>query len=138
MIGVAIRALPAIAAIGLAGVVSTATIRAGVSGAGDQDNDDSRYRGISGNGRFVAFEAAATNLVSDEFNAARDVFVFDGVTKKTTLVSRSSTGVQGDAGSIYPAIAASGLFVAFMSSATTLVADDTNGTTDIFVGGPLW
>lgn len=48
-------------------------------------------------------------------------------------VSVSSSGVQGDAWSqVDPKLSADGRFVAFVSSATTLVSGDTNGFEDIF------
>jgi Tol biopolymer transport system component len=51
----------------------------------------------------------------------------------TVLVSVSSTGIQGDQESILPALSGDGRFVAFASSATTLVPRDTNGASDIFL-----
>lgn len=51
----------------------------------------------------------------------------------TTRVSVHSTGSQGDANSFTPVLSANGRFVAFVSSATNLVADDTNNAGDIFL-----
>jgi len=52
----------------------------------------------------------------------------------TQRVSVSSTGVQSNGHSLGPgAIAASGLFVAFTSNASNLVAGDTNNSADAFV-----
>lgn len=48
-------------------------------------------------------------------------------------VSVSATSVQGDRDSGGPVISADGRYVAFASSATTLVPGDTNNTPDIFV-----
>ena len=45
----------------------------------------------------------------------------------------SSAGVPGDDASTAAAVSGDGRFVAFWSSASTLVAGDTNGTTDVFV-----
>jgi cold shock CspA family protein len=51
-----------------------------------------------------------------------------------TLVSVDSNGVQENDDSTYGlAISADGRFVAFVSYATNLVANDTNGSTDVFV-----
>jgi Tol biopolymer transport system component len=52
---------------------------------------------------------------------------------RTTLVSVSSTGVQGDLYSYAVAISARGRYVLFNSQATNLVADDTNERSDAFV-----
>jgi hypothetical protein len=51
----------------------------------------------------------------------------------TERVSVSSGGVQGNGQSAGPTISADGRFVAFVSSATNLVPDDTNGAFDVFV-----
>ncbi len=87
----------------------------------------------SSDGRFVAFESTAPDLVLGDSNRLSDVFVTDRQTGVTTRVSVSSAGIQGNAGSSNPAISADGRFVAFESSADNLVASDTNGTSDVFV-----
>jgi Tol biopolymer transport system component len=89
---------------------------------------------ISANGNFVSFESAATNLVAGDNNGIGDVFVHDLQAHVTTLVSVNSAGVQGNGDSTSgSAISEDGRFVAFPSSATNLVAGDTNGTVDVFV-----
>jgi archaellum component FlaF (FlaF/FlaG flagellin family) len=93
----------------------------------------SLFSSISGDGRFVAFASAATNLVPDDTNDAVDIFVHDNSTGQTTRVSVSSRGAQANSLSVLPNISADGRFVAFESAASNLVAGDTNGTLDIFV-----
>ena len=90
---------------------------------------------ISGDGRFVAFASNATNLVSDDTNGSKDVFVRDRVAASTTRVSVATGGGQASAccGSDAPAISADGRYVAFESAATNLVVGDTNGLADIFL-----
>jgi TolB protein len=88
---------------------------------------------VSGNGRFVAFSSAATNLVPDDTNAAADVFVRDLRTRTTTRISVTTAGVQGDAASYFPSISADGRVVAFRSLARNLVDDDRNNVEDVFV-----
>lgn len=82
---------------------------------------------ISSDGRFVAFTSAAKNLVSGDTNNVPDVFVHDRNTKKTTRISVSNAGVQGNSASINPAISPDGRYVAFESGANNLVPGDTNG-----------
>jgi Tol biopolymer transport system component len=53
--------------------------------------------------------------------AGRDVFVHDRVTGRTSLVSRSSAGANGDAASLFPDISPDGRYVAFASSARNLI-----------------
>lgn len=52
---------------------------------------------------------------------------------KTKLISQSSSGATTDAISFHPSVSGDGRLVAFASDATTLVAHDTNGQTDVFV-----
>jgi Tol biopolymer transport system component len=110
-----------------------ATTRVSVSATGAQGNDHSSFPSISADGRFVAFESDATNLVTGDTNGTRDILVKDRQTGAVELVSVSSSGVQGDGISEHAAISADGRYVAFLSSATNLVAGDTNGVGDIFV-----
>jgi Tol biopolymer transport system component len=95
-------------------------------------NDDSGGPAISANGRYVAFDTLASNLVKGDTNAAYDVFVRDLATGTTRRVSVDSHEVQGDAPSADPAISAGGRFVAFASDAH-LVGGDTGEIGDVFV-----
>ncbi|HWP32099.1 MAG TPA: hypothetical protein VNK96_10315 [Fimbriimonadales bacterium] len=109
------------------------TTRISVSSSGSQGNSYSDSPSISADGRYVAFESYASNLVSGDTNGTDDVFVHDRQTGKTTLVSVSSSGAQGDYWSQEPSISADGRYVAFSSLASNLVSGDTNGTSDVFV-----
>jgi TolB protein len=88
---------------------------------------------ISENGRYLTFTSEATNLVKGDTNAASDVYLRDLVKGKTTRVSVSGAGAQGDGASGESAVDASGRYVAFASRATNLVRGDTNGHTDVFL-----
>ncbi len=96
-------------------------------------NGDSLRPAISANGRYIAYESYATNLVAGDTNNASDIFRYDRTTGTTTRVSVASGGAQGDSDSISPAISDDGSRVAFASSASNLVSGDTNGSFDIFV-----
>jgi len=100
---------------------------------GAPGNNDSVAPSISADGRYVAFQSYAWNLVAGDANGYSDVFVRDRQTGATELVSVGSSGVQGNAASFAPSISADGRFVAFESGAANLVPGDTNGATDIFV-----
>jgi len=88
---------------------------------------------ISGDGRYVAFDSAATNLVTGDQNAQDDIFVRDRAGSTTVLASRSTQGKQADAHCSLPRLSADGAFVAFGSFATNLVTNDLNGVHDVFV-----
>jgi Tol biopolymer transport system component len=107
--------------------------RVSVSSAGAQGDGRSWAGQISDDGRYVVFHSEATNLVPGDTNGVRDVFVRDRKKRLTTRVSVSSTGEQGDGASSWPAISGNGRFIGFTSTATNLVAGDTNDGGDIFV-----
>ena len=109
------------------------TRRVSVGAGGVQGNGHSLNPAISADGRYVAFESDATNLVPGDTNEATDVFVRDRQTGTTRRVSVSSGGVQGNNTSFSQALSADGRFVAFRSDATNLVPGDTNGMGDVFV-----
>src|SRR5262249_36172564 len=123
--------------------VTGVTVRVSISSSAAEGNGSSYYPALSKDGRFVAFESVATNLVPFDGNGKSDVFVhdrdpdrngiYDEGNGKTTRVSVSSPGVGGDGGSYFPAISANGRDVAFHSEADDLVAGDTNGGLDVFV-----
>jgi hypothetical protein len=123
---------------------AVATTRISLSSDGAQANSDSQFPQLSRNSRFVAFSSYADNLADGDANGFVDVFVRDRDSDKdgvfdepgavaTVRVSTSSAGEEGDGESDYPAITASGRFVMFRSSASNLVAGDTNGVNDVFV-----
>lgn len=89
---------------------------------GDAPNGASGAPAISANGKVVAFESAASNLVADDGNSAPDVFRRDRDAGKTTLVSVTPDGHAGAGQSRLPAISADGRMVAFQSTADDLVS----------------
>src|SRR5688572_4209052 len=113
--------------------VAPATERVSVGSGGSQGDGTSHASAISADGRYVAFASWASNLVAGDTNGSGDVFVRDRQTGTTERVSVASGGSEGDADSWEPAISADGRYVAFSSSASNLVPDDTNGTFDVFI-----
>ncbi len=83
---------------------------------------------ISGNGRYVAFDSDATNLVRKGGNGHTNVYVRDRTLRRTSVVSLSSTGAAGDNDSFSPAISADGHFVVFDSLADDLAPDAAAGS----------
>jgi Tol biopolymer transport system component len=112
------------------------TTRVSVSSAGVQANGHSYSFSTSADGRYVAFESVATNLVPGDNNGMSDVFVRDRVTGQTARVSITrGSRRQGDdwSWSGDPSISTDGRYVAFASFASDLVPGDTNGILDVFV-----
>jgi Tol biopolymer transport system component len=109
------------------------TERVSVDSSGAAGNDRSWFASISTDGRYVAFESSASNLVPGDTNGAPDVFVHDRQTGVTERVSVDSSGLQGNGQSVIPSISADGRHVAFTSYANNLVPGDTNSERDVFV-----
>ncbi|MFI5494351.1 TolB family protein [Actinoplanes sp. NPDC051859] len=89
---------------------------------------------VSGDGRFVAFRSAATDIVPGDGNGTTDIFLRDRSFKETTLVSVASNGRQANGWSDGATLNADGRYVAFRSAADNLTpGGDTNDVPDIFV-----
>lgn len=88
---------------------------------------------ISSNGRYLTFSSRAEDLVTNDSNGFRDVFVQDRVAGLTVLASANTNGISGNGPSYDPSISTDGRYVAFTSVANDLVAGDTNNASDVFV-----
>lgn len=119
--------------VGVEPVSAQATARASVSSGGFEAHDSSLDPVLSADGRLVAFTSYADDLIPSDQNGVRDVFVHDRVTGATTLASVTSLGAQAHGPSELPHLSRDGRFVAFESSAADLVANDANGSFDVFV-----
>ncbi|MFQ6048882.1 MAG: TolB family protein [Phycisphaerae bacterium] len=113
--------------------ITAQPLRVSIDSAGNQANGHSQRVQVSGDGRFVAFQSAASNLVPDDTNGNWDIFVHDRTTGQTSRVSVDSAGTQANGPSKRPAISYDGRYVAFFSWADNLVPDDTNGATEVFL-----
>jgi len=118
----------------------TDRISFGYDGISQSNNESGYYLccggygvAISGDGRYVAFESKASNLVPNDTNGYSDIFVYDKQTKITKRVSVSSTGEEANGGSYWVSISNDGSRIAFTSAASNLVDGDTNNALDVFV-----
>jgi Tol biopolymer transport system component len=116
------------------------TTRLDVSSYGRQASRGSQSAApaTSADGRYVAFLSNAANLVTGDTNRVTDIFVRDRKRGRTVRVSigprgRQARDIRSRNGSTSPSISADGRFVAFVSSATNLVSNDTNRMPDVFV-----
>jgi len=108
---------------------------------GGEPDAESVSPAISADGRFVAFESDASDVVENDVNNVSDVFLRDtctgvpeGCTPVTTRVSVGDPGgVEANGASHSPTISADGRFVAFDSEARNLVADGASAPTGAFV-----
>jgi Tol biopolymer transport system component len=91
---------------------------------------------ISADGRFVAYRSLASNIVPDDNNGVADVFVYDRVTRSTTLLSASQFGNRSaNHLSMTPFFSADGKTLLFESWASDLVPHDFNAVGDVFAYG---
>jgi Tol biopolymer transport system component len=88
---------------------------------------------ISADGRYVAFESDSPKLVPVDVNGKRDVFLWERVTRATTLVSVPQAGAVADDHTYRPTPSDGGRYVAFLSYASNMVPGDTNSAADVFV-----
>ncbi|MFF3617003.1 TolB family protein [Streptomyces sp. NPDC002580] len=104
-------------------------MRISVSNDGTEGNGGSFSPDISADGQTVVFDSVATNLGAGD--ATDGILVRHG---SEILRADVSTGGEPSNGySSEPVVSGDGRYVAFRSQATNLVAQDTNGVTDIFV-----
>lgn len=102
-------------------------------GAQGEGNNDSADAHVSGNGRYVAYSSAASNLVQDDTNERNDIFLYDSKKSTTLRISVDKFGRQGNSGSFLPDISADGRFIIYESLANNLVPKDRNQFRDIFL-----
>jgi len=100
---------------------------------GGNGNGVSELPKISGDGRFIAFNSTASDLIVGDTNGVKDIFVHDRWFAKTRRVSVSTGGAQANGSSDLTSISTDGRYVMFSSSASDLISGDTNGNIDYFV-----
>jgi Tol biopolymer transport system component len=89
---------------------------------------------ISGDGSVIAFRSdAGDGIVDADTGSGTQVYARDITARRTDWLTPDRTGNAPDGIADAPSISADGRLVAFESSATDLVAGDTNGTQDVFV-----
>ena len=112
-----------------------------------QANGDSQSPTLSAAGRWLAFASLATNLTDDSLPACQfpamincaQIYLLDTAENQLRLVSRASEGngvTAGNGGSWQVDLSAEGDQAAFVSTASNLVAGDTNDVADIFLFEP--
>jgi hypothetical protein len=100
---------------------------------GVQGNYHSQNAQLSSNGRYVVFESGASNLVAGDTNSSWDIFVKDLQTGAIQRVSTNSAGGEANGLSHNAQFSADDRYVVFDSTASNLVAGDTNNASDVFV-----
>jgi len=133
--GIGIGLAAALAAVTLAIAALPTTQLASQNATGTASGNGGSFTPeLSRNGRFVAFQSDAPDLVTNDSNSTTDAFVRDLRTGTTTLLSVNAVGTtSGNSFSAAPVVSANGRFVAFQSGATDLVTLPTGGLLDVYV-----
>jgi hypothetical protein len=121
-------------------VVNGKTTLVSINRAGNAAGAGSPFTpSISADGRFIAFQSTANDLVANDPQRAgatdeMDIFVRDMQAGTTSLVSVNRAGTaSGNALSRFPSMSADGRFIAFGSFATDLTDNDSNSYHDVYV-----
>jgi len=109
------------------------TVRVTVSHDGGDPDGFSFIRNMSPDGRFIVYQSTATNLVPDDSNQTRDIFIRDMDLELTERCSIAHDGSEANDASDSPDVTPDGRYVAFASLATNLVIPDTNDDWDVFL-----
>jgi hypothetical protein len=92
--------------------------------------------GLSGDGTVAAFSDSGNNLGGPTGTGTDQVYTKNLVTGVTTPISVNASNQFGTMDSEAPCLSTNGQVVSFSSSASNLVANDTNNCPDIFVAAP--
>lgn len=101
--------------------------------AGVIGNHESQRPAISSDGRYIAYESWADNLVPNDNNGVSDIFVYDRLSETVERVSLHTNGSETNGVSGSPDISMNGRYVTFASLANNLATSDFNETYDVFV-----
>ncbi|MEO0492611.1 MAG: S-layer homology domain-containing protein [Actinomycetota bacterium] len=108
--------------------------RISVAADGFDTDDNSFLPQITRDGRHVAFESYATNVVVGDGNGVADVFVYDRIDDEMTRISTSFNGtVEPNDRALAMSISDDGQRVAFHSWAANLIGGDTNELVDVYL-----
>jgi Tol biopolymer transport system component len=127
--------------LGISSGCTPQTLLASLANDSQPPNADCLQPSISSDGRFVTFASAATNLVSGVSGGNNEIYLRDtclgadsSCTPSTRLVSLGADGATpADGTSSQPSISADGQFIAFVSTATNLVAAATTGAPEVYL-----
>jgi VCBS repeat-containing protein len=107
--------------------------RVSIAQDGQEANGSSGSLSVSEDGRFIAFDSYASNLVLGDTNNRSDVFLVDRLEGTIDLVSIAHNGDESNGSSFAPSLSADGQLVAFSSTASNLVPESDSSTSNVFL-----
>jgi Tol biopolymer transport system component len=124
--------------------LETGVLRRVTKHSGSNGNCEGKHRAtttraprVSTDGNLAVFSSQCKFVLAPgdtpKMTSIEDVFVRDVAAQTTRRLSVSSSGAEADGASVLVGISADARYVLFGSDATNIVADDTNGRTDLFV-----
>lgn len=105
------------------GTIELVSVATG-GGPGNGPSSADAWGVASTDGRHVAFQSDATNLVAGDTNGHTDAFVRDMLLGTTTRVSLAESGAEPNAGCYLASISGDGHYATFNSAATNVVPGD--------------
>lgn len=109
------------------------TTRVNVDTDGNQSTQGAEAPSLSADGRYVAFESRANDLVEADTSFYSDIFVHDRQTGTTLRASLSATDVEADSHSYSAALSGDGRYIGFSTEASNLTPDDSNSHQDVII-----
>jgi Tol biopolymer transport system component len=114
-------------------LTSGAVIMVNSNNDGVQGNGGVSELVFSPDGQWIMFKSSSSNLVDGDTNNADDIFLKNVQSGEVRLLNSSANAQPGNAGSVEAVFSVDGKFIAFVSGASNLIADDTNDRADIFI-----
>lgn len=99
---------------------------------GIDGNDDSLQPSLAADGRYIAFATDAWNLIENDTNAARDIYLYDRINETFELISQKN-GVQASVDSDSPHISGDASAIGFVTSSDLLTSDDANAKRQVLI-----
>ncbi|HXG48405.1 MAG TPA: S8 family serine peptidase, partial [Methylomirabilota bacterium] len=105
-------------------LVAGTTVRISRRSSSQPGNDHSGLSSLSADGRYIAFESRATNLVAGDVNGVQDIFLWDRVARVLKRVSVGNDGAPAETDCWAPQITGNGRHVFFMSDSSRFKLQD--------------
>ncbi|MCB0318513.1 MAG: PD40 domain-containing protein [Bdellovibrionales bacterium] len=109
------------------------TIRVSISSSATELSGASMNPKISTDNSIIAFESEADDVVANDVNEVKDIFVYKRADSSVSRVSVSSNKNESNGESSSPSLSSDGRYIAFLSNATNLISESVNEVANIFV-----